>query len=393
MENRSVSVILPAAGNATRMQGIQKTFFQLSGVSVLCRSIRLFENHPSVGEIIVVVRSSDLKAVREMLQAASLDQKVILTAGGDTRFESVKNGLQVADEQFPFVAIHDAARPLCAAEDIDAVFAKAFEQGAAALGLPIKDTVKQTSQGQILKTIPRAELVGVQTPQVFRKDWYREGLCQAARGGDYTDDCQLLEAIGKPIAIVAGSERNLKLTTPFDLTVAEAVIREEAPTPMQIRIGHGYDVHRLTTDRQLILGGVLIPYEKGLAGHSDADVLVHAIMDSMLGAVGLGDIGRHFPDTDDAYLGADSIALLQQVTALVLAHGWRVGNIDATVLAEAPKLAPYIQTMRERIAAACSVAVDQVNVKATTEEKLGFTGAGEGIAAHAVCLLQDTATK
>ncbi len=162
---------------------------------------------------------------------------------------------------------------------------------------------------------------------------------------------------------------------------------------MQIRVGHGYDVHRLTADRKLILGGTCIPYEKGLVGHSDADVLVHAVMDGMLGGAGLGDIGRHFPDTDDAYLGADSIALLQQVTALILAKGWQVGNIDATVLAQAPKLAPYIPTMRKRIAAACSVEVDQVNVKATTEEKLGFTGAGEGIAAHAVCLLQSTPTK
>ena len=155
-----------------------------------------------------------------------------------------------------------------------------------------------------------------------------------------------------------------------------------------MRIGHGYDVHRLVEGRALILGGVGIPYEKGLLGHSDADVLTHAVMDALLGAAALGDIGKHFPDTDLRFKGADSLELLHEVGALLTVHGYAVGNIDATILAERPKLAPYINTMRERIAGALHIEKDQVSVKATTEEKLGFTGAGEGIAAHAVCLLE-----
>ena len=154
-----------------------------------------------------------------------------------------------------------------------------------------------------------------------------------------------------------------------------------------MRIGHGYDVHRLVEDRLLILGGVTVPYEKGLLGHSDADVLTHAVMDAMLGAVGLGDIGKHFPDTDPAYKGADSLKLLDHVVALLKEKGWQVGNVDATIIAQRPKLAPYISTMRDNLAARMGVEPGQVNVKATTEEKLGFTGSGEGMAAHAVCLL------
>ncbi len=157
---------------------------------------------------------------------------------------------------------------------------------------------------------------------------------------------------------------------------------------MKLRIGHGYDVHRLTEGRALILGGVAVPYEKGLLGHSDADVLTHAVMDALLGAAGLGDIGRHFPDSDPAYAGADSMKLLDHVMALLREKGWQVGNADATILAQKPKLAPYIPEMRRRLAAGLGVPEDQVNVKATTEEKLGFTGSGEGMAAHAVCLLE-----
>ena len=156
-----------------------------------------------------------------------------------------------------------------------------------------------------------------------------------------------------------------------------------------MRIGHGYDVHRLVEGRKLILGGVEIPYEKGLLGHSDADVLAHAVMDALLGAAGLGDIGRHFPDSDPAYAGADSLKLLDHVVQLLHAHGWKVGNVDATILAQQPRLAPHIPAMRENLATRMGVEVGQVNVKATTEEKLGFTGSGEGMAAHAVCLLEN----
>ncbi len=386
---RSVTVIIPAAGSAMRMKGIHKTFFVLNGTPVLLRTIRLFEDHPAVGEIIVAVKEQDLEAAQEMIRKAALRVKTIVIVGGDSRHASVKNALKASDPSLPFVAIHDAARPLCGKEDIEAVFQKAFACGAAALGVPVKDTIKQTAEGKIVKTLPREELTAIQTPQVFEKARYLQGMQEAERtGADYTDDCQLIEAIGGEVAVVLGSDRNFKLTTPFDLRMAETLESGNEAEGMNIRIGHGYDVHRLTTDRKLILGGVDIPFHKGLDGHSDADVLAHAIMDGMLGALALGDIGKHFPDTDETYRGADSMKLMAHTVALIRQQGWEIGNIDATILAQAPKLAPYIAQMRQNIAAVCGISADRVSVKATTEEKLGFTGNGDGMAVHAVCLLK-----
>jgi len=386
---KKVTVIIPAAGNAVRMQGIHKTFFALDGIPVLVRTVRLFETEPTVGEIIVAVKEADLQIAREMLEQAEIRVKTTVVVGGSTRYESVKKALLASDPSFSFVAIHDAARPLCDLSDIGAVFEKAFECGAAALGVPMKDTVKLVADGYILKTLPREQLIALQTPQVFEKTQYLRGIEEAEKNGaDYTDDCQLIEAMGGKVAVVSGSDRNFKLTTPFDIKVAEALKDEKKEQDMDIRIGHGYDVHRLVVGRKLILGGVEIPFEKGLDGHSDADVLVHAVMDGMLGGLALGDIGKHFPDTDETYRGADSMKLMEHTVALIKARGWNIGNIDATVLAQAPKLAPHILKMRQNIADACQISVEQVSVKATTEEKLGFTGSGEGIAAHAVCLLK-----
>ena len=251
--------------------------------------------------------------------------------------------------------------------------------------MPVKDTLKRTDEdGVILDTPDRANLWRVQTPQVFD----RAALCAAmatalAESKDYTDDCQLMEAAGHKVRLVQGLDTNLKLTTPEDIRLAKALMKEEKP----MRIGHGYDVHKLVEGRDLILGGVKIEYEKGLLGHSDADVLTHAIMDALLGAAALGDIGKLFPDNDPAYAGADSVALLGRVVERITAEGYTIGNIDATILCQRPKLAPHIPQMRDILAAACGVPADRVSVKATTEEGLGFTGTGEGIAAHCVCLL------
>lgn len=386
-----ISVIIPAAGNAIRMNGVNKTFFALGGVPVLLRCVRLFERQPMVGEIIIAVKQQDTAFTREMLAQADVRTKTVIAAGGATRQESVYNALKLSDPQLPYIAIHDAARPFCTDTDIAAVFQKARECGAAALGIPMKDTVKRAeNDGRILETLPRDNLVAVQTPQVFQKELYCRAIQKAAESGaDYTDDCQLIEALGKPVYIVEGSERNFKLTTQFDLAVAETVEKKEnGGSRMDFRIGHGYDVHRLTKGRALILGGEEIPFEKGLDGHSDADVVAHAIMDALLGASALGDIGKHFPDTNEAYRGADSMRLMEHVVFLLRENGWQIGNIDATILAQAPKLAPYIERMRENIAHVCMISLDQVNMKATTEERLGFTGSGEGIAAHAVCLIR-----
>jgi len=207
-----------------------------------------------------------------------------------------------------------------------------------------------------------------------------------AAGRDFTDDCQLFEQAGHPVRLVPGLDTNLKLTTPEDIRLAEALLTDRKEIGA-MRIGHGYDVHKLVEGRPLILGGVSIPWEKGLLGHSDADVLTHAVMDALLGAAALGDIGGLFPDTDPAYAGADSIQLLRQVMARVRQEGYALGNLDVTVLAQQPKLKPYIPAMRACLADACGVPIEQISIKATTEEGLGFTGSGEGMAAHAVCLL------
>lgn len=386
-----ISVIIPAAGSAIRMNGVNKTFFMLNGAPVLLRSVRLFDRQPLVGEVIVAVKEADIAFTEQLLGEAGLQVKTIVTAGGKTRQQSVCNALRLADPALELVAIHDAARPLCADEDIAAVFRRAAETGAAALGVPVKDTVKQVdTDGRVLRTLPRDSLMAVQTPQVFRKRLYSLALEQARRSGaDYTDDCQLLEAYGESVFIVPGSERNFKLTTPFDLAVAQTVEKEESgENGLKLRVGHGYDVHRLVTGRAMILCGETIPYEKGLQGHSDADVSAHAVMDALLGAAALGDIGKHFPDTDETYRGADSMELMRAVAALLAQNGWQIGNIDVTILAQAPRLAPYIEGMRANIAAACMISPAQVSVKATTEEGLGFTGSGDGIAAHAVCVLK-----
>ena len=224
----------------------------------------------------------------------------------------------------------------------------------------------------------------MQTPQCFDRAAYLAALeeLDAEKARLVTDDCSLFELTGRPVQLTQGDYANLKITT-----------REDLPRPQQkegepMRIGHGYDVHRLVEGRKLILGGVEIPYEKGLLGHSDADVLAHAVMDAVLGAAALGDIGKHFPDTAPEYAGADSLMLARHVARIVRENGWKVENIDSTILCQKPKLAPYIPAMREKLAEAFGMPLDAVSVKATTEEHLGFTGEGLGIAVHAVALIE-----
>ncbi len=387
MNETQVSVILPAAGNATRMAGLRKTYFSLAGVPVLIRALQAFDGIPFVGELIVVAKAEEHPECQALLEQYEWETPILLAEGGATRQESVQNGLAASSDAFPYVAIHDAARPLVARDDIIRACEMAFSQKAAALGVPVKDTIKRVAGELIVDTPNRQELIAIQTPQVFEKALYRRGIEAAKEAGkDYTDDCQLVEALGAPVAVVLGADTNIKVTTPADLPVAEALIGKEQTT-MNMRIGHGYDVHRLIEGRALILGGVTIPYEKGLDGHSDADVLAHAITDALLGGAAMGDIGRHFPDTDPAYRGADSLKLLAHAVTLLKEQGYRPVNVDATILAQAPKLAPHIPAMREKLAAAMALPIDAVSVKATTEERLGFTGSGEGMAAHAVCLL------
>ena len=382
-----ISAVLVAAGASTRM-GFDKLSVDLGGETVLHRSIRAFAQCPQVDEIVLVAGKN--RAFVEA-QAADCKKPVQIVTGGATRAESAKNGVLAA--RGTLVAVHDAARPFVSAAVIEAVLDAAKQCGAAAPAVPVKDTIKQAVRGDG-KTVPagcrventpdRSTLYAVQTPQCFDRAQYLAALeeLDAEKARLVTDDCSLFELTGRPVQLTQGDYANRKITT-----------REDLPRPApkeetKMRIGHGYDVHRLVEGRRLILGGVEIPFEKGLLGHSDADVLTHAVMDAVLGAAALGDIGQHFPDNDPAYAGADSLKLAQHVARILSEHGYGIGNIDATVLCQRPKLAPHIPAMRANLAAAFGLPVDAVSVKATTEEHLGFTGEGLGIAAHAVALIE-----
>ena len=371
----SVTAIIVAAG-ASRRMGFDKLSYRLpDGRTVLETSCALFAAHPAVDELVLVAGGNrpQCEAI-----AAACPKPCTVVQGGATRADSVRSGLAAAKGQL--VAIHDAARPFASAEIITAALQAAAESGAAAPAVPVKDTIKVADQdGKVVATPDRATLYAVQTPQCFDRALYLQALetVSGEKASLVTDDCSLFELAGLPVTLTAGDYANLKITTKEDLQKEKTM-----------RIGHGYDVHRLVEDRKLILGGVEVPYEKGLLGHSDADVLLHAVMDAVLGAAALGDIGQHFPDTDPAYKGADSLALTREVAKIIAAHGYKVGNIDATILCQRPKLAPHIPAMRQNIADAFGLPLDAVSVKATTEEHLGFTGEGLGIAAHAVALIE-----
>lgn len=371
----SVTAIIVAAG-ASRRMGFDKLSYRLpDGRTVLETSCALFAAHPAVDELVLVAGGNrpQCEAI-----AAACPKPCTVVQGGATRADSVCSGLAAAKGQL--VAIHDAARPFASAEIITAALQAAAKSGAAAPAVPVKDTIKIADQdGKVVATPDRAMLYAVQTPQCFDRALYLQALeaVSGEKASLVTDDCSLFELAGLPVTLTAGDYANLKITTKEDLQKEKTM-----------RIGHGYDVHRLVEDRKLILGGVEVPYEKGLLGHSDADVLLHAVMDAVLGAAALGDIGQHFPDTDPAYKGADSLALTREVAKIIAAHGYKVGNIDATILCQRPKLAPHIPAMRQNIADAFGLPLDAVSVKATTEEHLGFTGEGLGIAAHAVALIE-----
>jgi 2-C-methyl-D-erythritol 2,4-cyclodiphosphate synthase len=281
------------------------------------------------------------------------------------------------------VVIHDAARPLVSVALIEQTVAAAAESGAAVAAVRARDTVKRVEAGRVVETLPRDAVVLVQTPQAFRVDVLRDAL---ASSDDATDEAALAERAGHAVRVVEGDPRNLKITTAEDLLMLEGVLGREAAGP-RLRVGNGYDLHRLVPGRPLVLGGMVIPFELGLDGHSDADAVCHAVIDAILGACGAGDVGRLFPDTDPSWAGADSLDLLRRAAAIVRDRGFDVVNVDVVVIAQRPKLAPYIETMRARVAEALGCDPAQVGVKGKTNEGVDSVGRGESIAAHAVALL------
>ncbi len=377
--------IVLGGGAGTRMgAGVNKVLLPLRGIPVIRRSVEIMARHAD--GIAVVCPDAERPLFEDALRG--VDREILYASAGETRQTSVRNGLCALPDACDYVMIHDGAR--CLADDgtILAVKRGAEAQGAAAASTPCVDTVKTVdAQGIAVGTPDRSALRCVQTPQAFRRDLIVRAHEAARRDGFVgTDDASLAERIGIPVLLTEGSRRNIKLTTPEDLAVAGTYLENENPLP-DLRIGSGYDVHRLVSGRKLILCGVVIPHETGLDGHSDADAAVHALMDAMLGAAALGDIGRHFPDSDERYRGISSMKLLDRVCALLREHGLRVANADVTIVAQRPKLASFIPAMRRNLAEAMDLPPDRVNVKATTTERLGFEGEEKGISAQAVVLL------
>jgi 2-C-methyl-D-erythritol 4-phosphate cytidylyltransferase/2-C-methyl-D-erythritol 2,4-cyclodiphosphate synthase len=297
----------------------------------------------------------------------------------------VANAFARVADRAEVVVIHDAARPLVTEDLIRRTIEAAAAGGAAIAAVRASDTVKRGDAGIVLATLPRDEIFLAQTPQAFRASVLRDALARGARGATATDEAALVEQAGHAVTLVDGDPRNLKITTSEDLAMAERLLGGRAT--MAMRIGNGYDLHRLVAGRPLILGGVTVPFEKGLLGHSDADAVCHAVTDALLGAAGAGDIGRHFPDTDSRWKDADSIALLAAAGAIVARAGFAVGNIDVVVIAQRPKLAPHVDAMRANIARALAIDASQVSVKGKTNEGVESMGTGESIAVHAVALL------
>jgi 2-C-methyl-D-erythritol 4-phosphate cytidylyltransferase / 2-C-methyl-D-erythritol 2,4-cyclodiphosphate synthase len=378
-----VSAIIAAGGRGLRFGGSSpKQLLTLGGRPILARSVDAFVACDAISEIIVALPADLAAAPPPYLEQRG--KPVTVVSGGDQRRASVANGFARISDRAEIVVIHDAARPLVSADLIRRTVAAASETGAAIAALRAQDTVKQTNgDGAITATLPRERIYLAQTPQAFRVAVLRDALRVV---GEATDEAMLAERAGYTVRVVDGDPRNLKITTPDDLMMAEHLTTGSARVPV-LRIGNGYDLHRLVPGRPLILGGVRIPFEKGLEAHSDGDVICHAVTDAVLGAAGAGDIGRHFPDTDSAWKNADSIELLRRASAIVGDAGYAIVNVDVVVIAEQPKLAPHVETIRGHVAGALGCDASQVSVKGKTNEGVDSMGAGESIAVHAVALL------
>jgi 2-C-methyl-D-erythritol 4-phosphate cytidylyltransferase / 2-C-methyl-D-erythritol 2,4-cyclodiphosphate synthase len=384
-----VAAVVPAAGQGERLGGdVPKSLVLLRGRPLVQYALEVLQQVPEIESIVVVAPPDAVDAVRRLAESARLSKVAAVVPGGRDRQASVASGLAALPPGADVVLVHDGVRPFLSPSLVSAVAAAAASEGSATAAVPVAETLKSGEGDWVVATVDRSGLYSVQTPQAFRRALLEEAHREAERQGFRgTDDAALVERLGHPVRIVPGSPRNLKVTVPEDLALAEAILRQ-AETPAAPRVGIGFDAHRFASGRPLILGGVEVAAPRGLLGHSDADVVVHAVMDALLGAAGCGDIGRQFPPEDPAYAGARSLALLVQVRDLLAGRGWRAANVDVVVMAEAPRLSPFIPAMRAAMAGALGLAADQVNVKATTVEGMGAIGREEGIAAQAVATLE-----
>jgi 2-C-methyl-D-erythritol 4-phosphate cytidylyltransferase / 2-C-methyl-D-erythritol 2,4-cyclodiphosphate synthase len=374
-------LLIVAAGSGTRLgRATPKALVPLAGRTLLDWALDALAPMAFARTVV----AAPPERVREV--AGLVGPRAIVVAGGETRSESVRRGVAaLSPADADVVCVHDAARPLVTAAEVGAVLASAERTGAAIAATPVVDTIKKASGQRVLATIDRGNLFAAATPQAFRYETLRRALEQ----GDATDEAALCERIGIPVSIVPVSRLAFKVTTPADLELAEAILaarRERGRTDMG-RVGIGFDAHPFASGRPLRIGGVTLPHDAGLEGHSDGDVLLHALTDAVLGAAGLGSIGDHFPPSDPAWRGADSALFVERARELAAGKGLVVGNVDAVVIAEAPRIAPHAAKIRERIAELLRIDAGAVSIRGTSTNGLGFTGRKEGLAANVIVLL------
>lgn len=395
------SGIVVAAGSGARAgEGQNKLLRMIGGRPAIWWTLRAVADAEQIHELILVTRHDMVAALRELVEVSPFNDRVThIVPGGRERQDSVFEGLRRIDKRSDYVLIHDGARPIVTTEMIENTLAAALQYGAAASASPLSDTIKAaTVDGVALETLDRSRLWAIQTPQIFRRDLIvKAHETGRSHGYEATDDAALVERLGHPVRLVASKEHNTKITTTEDFPIAEALLRSRGHLPIPLpRVGLGYDVHRFcasvgpdrsTRPRKLVLGGVEIPGALGLDGHSDADVVLHAVCDALLGAAGKRDIGYYFPNDDPGFKDISSLSLLEKVVSMLRQDGYRVHNIDVAVIAEQPRLADYVPPMVRSISCAAEVAVDRVSIKATTNEGLGALGRAEGIAAHAVATI------
>ena len=378
-----VGVIIVAAGQGARIGGpVPKQLLDLGGRSLLQRSVAAFDDHPDVAEIVVVLPEALVADGGALV--GDVKRRTHIVAGGARRQDSVANGMAAVGSESELVLVHDAARPFASRALIDRVIAAASECGAAVPAIPVRDTVKRVVRQtrDVAATIPRDEVWLAQTPQGFRRDVLVEAIARGAGSTEATDEAMLAELAGHTVRVVDGDAANVKITQPEDLAAARARL-----AGARLRVGTGYDLHQMVPGRPLLLAGILLPFERGPLGHSDGDVVCHALVDAIFGAAGAGDIGRHFPNTDPKWNDAPGLDLLARGVAIVRALGWVVVNADVTVVLERPRVSPRINDIRAKLAAVLGVELDQVSVKGKTNEGVDAVGRGEAIAAHAVVML------
>ena len=383
----SVAAVVVAAGRGLRAGGnLPKQYRNLAGEPVIRSSLSLFAWHGQIAAVQSVIHPDDQGSYEAAAKGLRLLPPVF---GGATRQASVRAGLEALSARAPdIVLVHDAARPFCSSELVSRAIAACGETGAAIPALPVSDTIKRVdADGRVTATLDRASLRAVQTPQAFAFPALLDAHVRAASEGreDFTDDAALAEWAGMKVAVFAGETANVKLTTDEDFARAEA--RRMASLP-DLRTGSGFDVHAFGDGDHVMLGGIRIAHERGLSGHSDADVALHALVDAVLGAIADGDIGKHFPPNDPRWRGASSDQFLKFAADRVTKRGGRIAHLDVTIVCEAPRIGPHRDAMRQSIAQIAEIAVERVAVKATTSEKLGFTGRGEGIAAYATATVR-----